>query len=62
MPEPKGIGKLVGEVVPGVYRFTMHDDRIDFESDSYVVVEKDRAIQRANWGQTELSRVVRTLQ
>lgn len=44
MPEPKGIGKLVGEVVPGVYRFTMHDDRIDFESDSYVVVEKDRAI------------------
>ena len=44
MPEPKGIGKLVGEVVPGVYRFTMHDDRIDFESDGYVVVENDRAI------------------
>ncbi len=44
MPEPKGIGKLVGEVVPGVFRVTMHDDRIDFESDSYVVVEKDRAI------------------
>ena len=44
MPEPKGIGKLVGEVVPGVFRVTMHDGRIDFESDGYVVVEKDRAI------------------
>ena len=44
MPEPKGNAKLVGEVVPGVYRFTMHDDRIDFESDGYVVVEKGRAI------------------
>ncbi len=44
MPEPKGTAKLVGEVVLGVYRFTMHDDRIDFESDGYVVVEKDRAI------------------
>ena len=44
MPEPKGIAKLVGEVVPGVYRFSMHDDRIDFESDGYVVVEKGRAV------------------
>ena len=44
MPEPKGVAKLVGEVAPGVYRFTMHDDRIDFESDGYVVVEKDRAV------------------
>lgn len=44
MPEPKGIARLVGEVVPGVYRFTMHDDRIDDESDCYVVVTKDRAV------------------
>ena len=44
MPEPKGVAKLVGEVAPGVYRFTMHDDRIDFESDGYVVVEKGRAV------------------
>ncbi len=44
MPEPKGTAKLVGEVVPGVYRFTMHDDRIDFESDGYVVVEKGRVV------------------
>ncbi len=44
MPEPKGTAKLVGEVVTGVYRFTMRDDRIDFESDGYVVVEKGRAV------------------
>ena len=44
MPEPRGTAKLAGEVVPGVYRFTMHDDRIDSESDGYVVVEKDRAV------------------
>jgi glyoxylase-like metal-dependent hydrolase (beta-lactamase superfamily II) len=44
MPEPKGIAKLAGEVVPGVYRFTMHDNRIDAQSDGYVVVKKNRAI------------------
>lgn len=44
MPEPKGTAKPTGEIVPGVYRFTMHDDRIDFESDGYVVVEKGRAV------------------
>jgi glyoxylase-like metal-dependent hydrolase (beta-lactamase superfamily II) len=31
-------------VVPGVWRFTMHDDRIDSESDGYVVVAKGRAV------------------
>jgi len=44
MPEPGGTAKLVGEILPGVYRFTIHDDRIDFESDSYAVVEKGKAI------------------
>ncbi len=44
MAEPKGRAKMAGEVVPGVYRFTMYDDRIDAESDGYVVVENDRAI------------------
>jgi len=44
MPPPKGTAKLDGEVAPGVYRFTMHDDRIDFESDGYVVVQKGRAV------------------
>lgn len=44
MPEPSGTAKLVGEVLPGVYRFSMHDDRIDFESDGYAVVERGRAV------------------
>jgi glyoxylase-like metal-dependent hydrolase (beta-lactamase superfamily II) len=39
MPEPKGTAKLVGEVIPRVYRWTMHDDRIDSQSDSYAVVD-----------------------
>ncbi len=39
MPEPKGTAKLIGEVVPRVYRWTMHDDRIDSQSDSYAVVD-----------------------
>jgi glyoxylase-like metal-dependent hydrolase (beta-lactamase superfamily II) len=43
MPAPKGTAKLVGEVARGVYRFTMYDDRIDSESDCYVVVANDRA-------------------
>jgi len=44
VPEPGGTAKLVGEILPGVYRFTIHDDRIDFESDSYVVIEDGKAI------------------
>ena len=44
MPEPGGTATLVGEVLPGVFRFTIHDDRIDFESDSYVVVDNGKAI------------------
>jgi glyoxylase-like metal-dependent hydrolase (beta-lactamase superfamily II) len=43
MPPPKGTAKLVGEIVRGVYRFTMHDNRIDSESDCYLVVANDRA-------------------
>jgi glyoxylase-like metal-dependent hydrolase (beta-lactamase superfamily II) len=43
MPEPKGTAKLTGEVAPRVYRWTMHDDRIDAQSDSYAVVD-DRQI------------------
>src|SRR5438132_8330406 len=44
MPEPGGIARLVGEVLPRIYRFTIHDDRIDDESDSYAVIEKGRTI------------------
>jgi len=44
MPEPSGTAKLVGEILPGVYRFTIHDDRIDSESDSYAIIEHGKVI------------------
>jgi glyoxylase-like metal-dependent hydrolase (beta-lactamase superfamily II) len=44
MPEPKGTAKAAGEVVPRVYRWTMHDDRIDSQSDSYAVVDDGRIV------------------
>lgn len=44
MPEPSGTAKLAGEILPGVYRFTIQDDRIDFESDSYAVIENGKAV------------------
>lgn len=44
MAEPAGTAKLVGEILPGVYRFTIHDDRIDYESDSYAVIEEGKAV------------------
>ncbi len=39
MPEPSGTAQLVGEILPGIFRFTMHDDRIDFQNDCYTVLE-----------------------
>lgn len=44
MPEPGGVATFAGEILPRVYRFTMHDDRIDYQSDSYAVMEKGRTI------------------
>jgi glyoxylase-like metal-dependent hydrolase (beta-lactamase superfamily II) len=44
MPEPGGSAKLVGEILPGIYHFTILDDRIDYQSDSYAVVEKSNAV------------------
>ena len=44
MPEPSGTAKLVGKILPGVYRFTIHDDRIDSESDSYAIIEHGKVI------------------
>ncbi len=44
MPEPGGVARLAGEILPRIYRFTMHEDRIDYESDSYAVIEKSRTI------------------
>ncbi len=42
MPEPAGTARSAGEVCPGIHRYTMHDDRIDYQSDSYVIVENNR--------------------
>jgi len=44
MPEPKGTAKPLGEVFPRVYRWTMHDDRIDAQSDSYAVVDDGHVV------------------
>jgi hypothetical protein len=44
MPEPKGTATLVGEVFPRVYRWTIHDDRIDAQSDSYAVVHDGHVV------------------
>lgn len=44
MPEPKGTATLVGEVFPRIYRWTMHDDRIDAQSESYAVVDDGHVV------------------
>ncbi|MBA2253308.1 MAG: MBL fold metallo-hydrolase [Nitrospirales bacterium] len=44
MPEPNGTAKPAGEVAPRVYRWTMHDDRIDSQSDSYAVVDDGQIV------------------
>ncbi|WP_447978596.1 MBL fold metallo-hydrolase [Candidatus Nitrospira bockiana] len=44
MPEPKGTATCRGEVAPRVYHWTMQDDRINFQSDSYAVVEAGHVI------------------
>lgn len=44
MPESKGTATLMGEIFPRLYRWTMYDDRIGFQRDSYAVIENDRVI------------------
>ena len=44
MPEPSGLATFAGQICQGVYRYTMHDDRIDFESDSYVLAVEGHVI------------------
>ncbi len=44
MPEPEGTAEFVGEILPGVFRWKMHDNRIDAESDCYVVETGDEAV------------------
>ncbi len=44
MPEPSGTAKSAGEVCPGVYRYTMRHDVIDYQSDSYAIVQNSRVV------------------
>ena len=44
MSEPKTIAQNAEEIVPGVWRWFVHDDRIDFESDAHAVVEDGRVV------------------
>ena len=40
MSEPKSVAETVEEVVPGVWRWHVWDDRIDFESDAHAVSDE----------------------
>lgn len=40
MTEPSSKASRIVEVAPGIYHWSVHDDRIDFRSDSYAIVEK----------------------
>jgi hypothetical protein len=42
--EPRTIASAVEPVVPGVWRWGIHDDRIDFRSDAYAVAGPDGAV------------------
>ena len=44
MSEPKAIAQSAEEIVPGVWRWFVHDDRIDSESDAHAVVEGGRVV------------------
>jgi len=44
MSEPKIIAQNAEEIVPGVWRWFVHDDRIDFESDAHAVVDNGRVV------------------
>ncbi|HEU4403454.1 MAG TPA: MBL fold metallo-hydrolase [Candidatus Polarisedimenticolia bacterium] len=44
MSEPKAIARTIDEVVPGLFHYQVHDERIDHISDGYAVVDKGRVI------------------
>lgn len=44
MPDAIGIARPAGAVGEGLYRYTLHDDRIDFQSDSYLLVEAGQGV------------------
>ncbi len=44
MPETIRIARPAGAVCDGLYRYSLHDDRIDFQSDSYIIVQEGFAV------------------
>ncbi|CAI8734822.1 MBL fold metallo-hydrolase [Methylocaldum szegediense] len=44
MSEPKAIATTIESVVPGVWRWTVQDDRIGYESDAHAVASHDRIV------------------
>ena len=44
MSEPKAVAERVEEVVPGVYSWHVHDDRIDFLSAAHAVATRDGVV------------------
>jgi len=44
MSEPKAIARKIEKIIPGVWRWYVHDDRIDSESDAHAVVEGGQAV------------------
>ncbi len=42
MSEPTAIARSAQEIIPGIWRWFIHDNRIDFESDAHAVVEAAR--------------------
>ncbi len=44
MPETIGLARFAGAVCDRLYRYTLHDDRIDFQSDSYIIVPSGHAV------------------
>lgn len=44
MSEPKAIATTIESVVPGVWRWTVQDDRIGYEGDAHAVASHDRIV------------------
>jgi len=44
MSEPQTVARQAQEIAPGIWRWFVHDDRIDSESDAHAVVENGRVV------------------
>jgi glyoxylase-like metal-dependent hydrolase (beta-lactamase superfamily II) len=44
MSEPKTVAKTLDEVAPGLFHYSVHDERIDHVSDAFALVERGKAV------------------